>query len=585
MASTSSSAPNERGANLMRSSLSSASSLMALQLFSRLFTFALNQALFRLASPQAYGTAAIQFELILSTILFLSREGVRNALLRAWPQKASAQRDAKGKRVKDPSYIDAVKAATNLSTLPFIVGFPISAVTALLYGQFTAAETRNQPHFRAALLIYVIAAMSELLSEPMHNQAMGEVRTQIRVRAEGLGITSKTAATILVLLYDSRRGREAGELSLIAFAFGQMIYSLSIFMMYTVRLGRPPLWPQRLRRPFASTEGVAHTTMSKYFDPASLSLSWSMTSQSLVKHFLTEGDKFIISWLSSLGDQGGYAIAVNYGSLIARIVFQPVEEICRVFFSRILSSSNGQEGSSEAPSKGGVDYELAMRQASEALLSLLSIQLTFTIIVVIFGSSYLPVFLHLLLPPQYLSTSAPRVLLAWVYYIPFLAVNGGLEAFLSSVATPKDLARQSRWMAVFSLIYVGAAITLYSLQFGDTSLVYANIVNLSARIIYALYFVFSFFRTRQMGHLLKWRNVWPTWQILLTSMLSFSLITYSGRHFRVMTILREGGRGALLTVPVLAHLGLGVTLGLTCVAVWWISCGQKLVAQSRPKVA
>lgn len=41
-----------------------------------------------------------------------------------------------------------------------------------------------------------------------------------------------------------------------------------------------------------------------------------MTLQSLVKHFLTEGDKFILSWFSPLQDQGGYAIAVNYGMAI-----------------------------------------------------------------------------------------------------------------------------------------------------------------------------------------------------------------------------------------------------------------------------
>jgi oligosaccharide translocation protein RFT1 len=38
-----------------------------------------------------------------------------------------------------------------------------------------------------------------------------------------------------------------------------------------------------------------------------------MTSQSLVKLLLTEGDKLILSWFSPLQDQGGYALAVNYG--------------------------------------------------------------------------------------------------------------------------------------------------------------------------------------------------------------------------------------------------------------------------------
>ena len=49
------------------------------------------------------------------------------------------------------------------------------------------------------------------------------------------------------------------------------------------------------------------------FDKDILALSLTMTSQSVVKHFLTEGDKFILSWFSPLQDQGGYAVAVNYG--------------------------------------------------------------------------------------------------------------------------------------------------------------------------------------------------------------------------------------------------------------------------------
>lgn len=51
----------------------------------------------------------------------------------------------------------------------------------------------------------------------------------------------------------------------------------------------------------------------KFFDPDALHLSMTMTSQSMVKHFLTEGDKFLVSYWSPLEDQGGYAIAVNYG--------------------------------------------------------------------------------------------------------------------------------------------------------------------------------------------------------------------------------------------------------------------------------
>lgn len=135
--------------------MASASSLMALQLLSRGFTFALNQALFRLASPSAFGAAAIQFELILSTILFLSREGVRNALLRDGGVN-TAHPDATAKRM-------------NLAFLPIAAGIPLALCTAFLYTYYAGQEIRQQPHFEATIILYAISAVVELLSEPFYN--------------------------------------------------------------------------------------------------------------------------------------------------------------------------------------------------------------------------------------------------------------------------------------------------------------------------------------------------------------------------------------------------------------------------------
>lgn len=61
-----------------------------------------------------------------------------------------------------------------------------------------------------------------------------------------------------------------------------------------------------------------------------------MTAQSLLKHLLTEGDKFILSWVSPLEDQGGYAIAVNYGESIEKIS----RHICNDGFYRFPRGSH-----------------------------------------------------------------------------------------------------------------------------------------------------------------------------------------------------------------------------------------------------
>lgn len=153
--------PSSSDNQLLTRSLGSVRSLIGLQLASRLVTFVLNQGLVRLASPQAYGTVAVQFELIVSTVLFLSREGVRNTLLRLWPQQSD---------VHKPSTTISVAQCANLATLPFFLGLPITLVTVVLYALSASDATRSQPRFYFALFIYATAAVGELLSEPMHNR-------------------------------------------------------------------------------------------------------------------------------------------------------------------------------------------------------------------------------------------------------------------------------------------------------------------------------------------------------------------------------------------------------------------------------
>ena len=146
---------------LLQRSLSSVRALIGLQLVSRLFTFVLNQGLVRLASPRAYGTVAVQFELLTSTILFLSREGIRNGLLRVWPQKRKDMQSDKG--------LQAAQCA-NLAAVPILLGIPITLLTVITYVYTASEDARQQPHFHLALLIYSFAAVVELCSEPMHNR-------------------------------------------------------------------------------------------------------------------------------------------------------------------------------------------------------------------------------------------------------------------------------------------------------------------------------------------------------------------------------------------------------------------------------
>ncbi|CCM01181.1 uncharacterized protein FIBRA_03229 [Fibroporia radiculosa] len=508
---------------LLSKALSSFSSLVILQFVSRIFTFVLNQALVRLVSPQVFGTAAIQFELLLSTILFLSREGVRNALLRSSRTSPEKSRDD-GER----------NGLANISTLPIIFGVPAAALITIIYVKNASSTTTSQSYFYSGAVVYALAACIELLSEPLYVRAQNDLRIDLRVKAEGCAVVMRTIVTFLSLVAGS------ADYALMAFALGQAAYGVTVFAIYLYAYqGSLYLWPQRF------TTLVHGNKTSKYFDSALLNLSIAMTAQSFIKHFLTEGDKFLLSRFSPLADQGGYAVASNYGSMVARIVFQPIEETSRVFFSKTLSKQSNIEG---------------LRAASSMLLSLLLLFTHILLVLVAFGPPYLAIAIVILLPSKYHHTSAPTILRTYVYYIPMMAFNGVLEAFFASTASSTDLRTQSRWLFMFSVGFIGAAVGLVKgLDFGDAGLIWANVANLFCRALYAWVFALRYFREKGSPELISWRQVVPPPSVLLVFGVSSIAMRWSEAKYLVSS--RD-------VTAHLEHIGLGVGCLAACLIAW-----------------
>ena len=61
-----------------------------------------------------------------------------------------------------------------------VVGIPLALATAFLYVRIAGAEVRAQPHFRAAVALYALAAVLELLSEPLYNLCVRSVPRHAR---------------------------------------------------------------------------------------------------------------------------------------------------------------------------------------------------------------------------------------------------------------------------------------------------------------------------------------------------------------------------------------------------------------------
>jgi len=215
-----------------------------------------------------------------------------------------------------------------------------------------------------------------------------------------------------------------------------------------------------------------------YFSWPLLTLSGTFFSQSFFKHLLTQGDTFLISALTSPTSQGIYALASNYGGLIARLLFQPIEEISRNYFGKLLSSTNSPPG------------KLLVSQAQKNLVVMLRSYTLIFIPAVVLGPTIAPLLLNIVAGAQWRSSGAGEVLATYCYYIPLLGINGLTEAFVASVATEAELAIQTLWMLGFSASFAGAAVVfLQVLDMGAKGLVWANAFNMFLRIIWCTVFI------------------------------------------------------------------------------------------------
>ncbi|KAI9476509.1 MAG: Rft protein-domain-containing protein [Benjaminiella poitrasii] len=213
--------------NLLSATAKGASYLILLQFISRMLTFSLNQIVLRYVSKATFGIASVNLELLASTILFISREGFRSALIRS---------------SKNPQSI------LNLAYIPTFFGLVTTFLTCAYYlWTISEDEAVRFPYYRMSVLLYGLASFLELTVEPLFILALNRLYFQLR----------KVRDTFKIYIY-----------------------------------------------------------RKYWFDKPLLHLGITMTKQSFLKHVLTEGDKMLISVLSSIQDRGVYAFVVNYVDLL-----------------------------------------------------------------------------------------------------------------------------------------------------------------------------------------------------------------------------------------------------------------------------
>ncbi|KAJ3212668.1 Oligosaccharide translocation protein rft1 [Entophlyctis luteolus] len=460
--------------------------LVLLNVWSRVLTFVLNQLALRYITRAVLGVVGVEMELVLSTVLFLSRESIRMALLREPPTLPPGQTALSRQQYR------VHQAVVNAAWLPV----PLGALAAL--GASMAMVRSGTGDSR---LLFCAAAFVEILAEPLYVLAYNNLQVGLRVRVEGIAVFTKCVVTLVVLRFGSLTEAEkvTDSFGVLAFSCGQIAYAailLAGYGAYFVRKysvvsiqntqsprGISLLLPHKLR----DDDGDSKRKLKEYYlEPKFKDLAFTFAKQGVFKHFLTEGDKILSVAFITEDIQGDYSLVEKYG--------MPLEEMGRIYFGKILSST-------ERPSLS------AQLSALKLLNLLLRIYVLLSLFAVAIATNYTGLVIDVLATSTFSKGSAPAVLAAYCVYIPALAINGITEAFVQSVAPQDVLMRQSRWMVVCSLAFfaVGWTLIVAAPGFGlhvapGVSLVVANLVNMCLRISFSWKVVRDYF-VKHMGQL------------------------------------------------------------------------------------
>lgn len=450
---------------------SAAQALLLLQISLRLITFALNQVLIRTTSPAVFGAANVQLELVLSIVLSLAREGVRAVMMR---QQDELRRGAS-------------PATHNVALVPVVAGSLLSVSVGYAYLHWFAPTTLWEQGGDAvpwSVTLYCIGALLELFAEPLYTYALGLPQfVMVRMAMEAGGVLAKSIVNVVLLqpVCLAWMARSLGSVwhvpsmttvpyALLAFGCARVAYGGMVLLVASISIASLRSW-RTVGYTLCPQQGC---TMR---DHAMWSLIRVTTGQSILKLLLTEGDKMAMTRFTTLDEQGGYALASNYGSLIARTFFQPMEESSRLHFAPCASSRSNADQAS----------------AAQLLSVMLHLHMLLGTCIVAAAPPLAPSLLAWLAGPQWADSSAAAILASYCWYIPVMGLNGMAEAFVQAVAPPKVLAWYSRILlgssAMFWGTLVGGSYVPLLASLGASRMVWANVLALSVRVAASFWYI------------------------------------------------------------------------------------------------
>lgn len=429
-----------------------ATSFAGAQLIAKVATFVSNQFLLRYLSSSDLG-AGSQVDLMTGSILSISREGIRLSSQRRDVSKfAQKTRYSSHGKAGYDTRVGLLQETVNLGWLAIVIGTIFTCIIALVFEIYGSWPLH-------AIVITSIACLVELATEPCFLIMQLNLQMGVRAQAEGLANIVKVLVTGLATVVFKMQ-------PFTGFAYGQLAFAITVAVVYFGTCV-----------PFSNLEGFNLTPQkvvmprgAKYLNQETYKSVKEFMRQQIVKYFLTEGDRFAVGMMATLKEQGEYTLAVNYGSLIVRFALFPVEEALRSYFSRTPNMDTR------------CDVISGVMRGYSYLMILCSL----------FGSQLAGYILYTFLRIR--NVDVAKVLTAYCWYIPILAWNGSLEAFIQSALSLKQVRNQSLSLALAGLTFIVLLYVFNSLfHLGSVGLVYAQIGASSVRLIWSSVKVTEYF--------------------------------------------------------------------------------------------
>ncbi|KAI4553799.1 hypothetical protein MJT46_015979 [Ovis ammon polii x Ovis aries] len=442
-----------------------ASSGLLLQVLFRLITFVLNAFILRFLSKEIFGIVNVRLTLLYSTTLFLAREAFRRACL-----SGAAQRDW--------------SQTLNLLWLTVPLGVFWSLFLGWVWLQLLEVpDPHVVPHYGTGVVVFGFSAVVELLGEPFWVLAQAHMFVKLKVIAESLSVILKSVLTALLVLWLPHWG-------LYIFSLAQLFYTTVLVLCYVIYfakiLGSPESAKQQALPVSSMTDLLPSMTKSRAFvNWEEAKLTWSFFKQSFLKQILTEGERYVMTFLNVLnfGDQGVYDIVNNLGSLVARLIFQPIEESFYIFFAKVL----------EREKDATLQKQEDVAVAAAVLESLLKLALLTGLTITVFGFAYSQLVLDIYGGVMLSSGSGPVLLRAYCLYVLLLAINGVTECFTFAAMSKEEVDRYNFTMLALSSSFLMLSYVL-TRWCGSVGFILANCFNMGIRITQSLRFIYRYYR-------------------------------------------------------------------------------------------